>query len=68
MFWLIIGDVSHQIMSCNIHNNNDKFELWVTRPNDKNLKIAESNDEADIREIKDAIDFAIEHGASALRI
>lgn len=68
MFWLIIGDVSHQIMSCNIHNNNDKFELWVTRPNDKNLKIAESNDGADIREIKDAIDFAIEHGASALRI
>lgn len=68
MFWLIIDDVSHQIMSCNIHNNNDKFELWVTRPNDKNLKIAESNDWADIREIKDAIDFAIEHGASALRI
>ena len=68
MFWLIINDVSHQIMSCNIHDANNKFELWVTRPNDKNLKIAESDDVEDIREIKDAIDYAIEHGAAALRI
>lgn len=68
MFWLIIDDVSHQIMSCNIHKANDKFELWVTRPNDKSLKIAESTDKADIREIKDAIDYAIENGIPALRI
>lgn len=68
MFWLIIEDVSHQIMSCNIHQTNNKFELWVTRPNDKNLKIAESTDEVDIREIKDAIDYAIENGIPALRI
>lgn len=68
MFWLILDDVSHQIVSCNIHYNNDKFELWVTRPNDKNLKIAESSDAEDIREIKEAIDFAIENNVKALRI
>lgn len=68
MFWLILDDVSHQIVSCNIHCNNDKFELWVTRPNDKNLKITESFDAEDIREIKEAIDFAIENNFKALRI
>lgn len=70
MLWLIKEEASHQIMSCNVHMNDGSgnFELWITRPNDKNLKVAESADRADVIEIKEAIDFAIETGVSALRI
>lgn len=68
MLWLIKEDASHQIMSCNIHNNNNSYELWVTRPNDKSLKIAESTQQEDIMTIKEAIDYAIENGIPALRL
>jgi hypothetical protein len=68
MIWLIIGNVSHQIISCNVHEEDGVFQLWVTRPNGKNLKIEESTDKAKILEIKDAIDFAIEHKEPALRL
>lgn len=68
MLWLIQENASHQIMSCNIHNANALYELWVTRPNDKNLKIAESTQQKDITTIKEAIDYAIENGIHALRI
>ncbi len=55
-------------MSCNIHNADNIFELWITRPNDKNLKIAESTQQKDITIIKEAIDYAIENGIPALRL
>lgn len=68
MLWLIKEDASHQIMSCNIHNANNIFELWITRPNDKNLKIAESTKQEDVAIIKEAIDYAIENSIPALRL
>lgn len=68
MLWLIKEDASHQIMSCNIHNANNTFELWITRPNDKNLKIAESTKQEDVAIIKEAIDYAIENSIPALRL
>lgn len=73
MLWLIIKNASHQIMSCNIHEDEDKnknplFQLWITRPNGKNLKIKESNNRNIIEEIKEAIDYAIEHKETALRL
>jgi len=73
MLWLIIKNASHQIMSCNIHETEDKnkeplFQLWITRPNGKNLKIKESYKRNVIEEIKNAIDFAIEHKETALRL
>lgn len=73
MLWLIIKNASHQIMSCNIHENKDEnkntsFQLWVTRPNGKNLKIKEDKDISIIKEIKEAIDYAVEHKETALRL
>lgn len=67
MIWLIIGEESHQIISSNVCNKGDMYELWVTRPNGKSLKIDEGNKEK-ITEIKDAIDYAIEIGASTFKI
>ncbi len=68
MLWLIKENASHQIVSCNIHNANNTFELWITRPNDKNLKIVESTQLEDVTTIKEAIDYAIENGIPALRL
>lgn len=70
MIWIVVGDESHQIISCNVHkwdNEYAKLELWVTRPNGKNLKIKEGNKE-EIMELKEAIDYAIENGETAFRI
>ena len=66
--WIIKGEESHEIISCNIFSENDKHQLWVTRPNGKNLKIDESTDKSKIEELKEAIDYAIEHKESALRL
>jgi hypothetical protein len=66
--WLIKGDFSHQIISCNIHEDNGLFQIWVTRPNGKSMKIDENKDRNIVQEIKDAIDYAIEHNEPALRL
>jgi hypothetical protein len=68
MIWLVLNNESHQIISCNIFNGDNIHQLWVTRPNGKNLKVVESNKEEAIREIKDAIDFAIEQGFTTVSI
>ena len=70
MLWIVKKDMSHQIMSCNTHydEEKDKHQLWITRPNGKNMKIEESSNQQDIDEIKEAIDFAIENKEGALRI
>ena len=73
MLWLILKQASHQIMSCNIHNDVDKegnpiYQLWITRPNGKSLKIEENKEKKFIEEIKNAIDFAIENKEPALRL
>lgn len=66
--WLIDKEFSHEIISCNIHENDGVHELWVTRPNGKSLKIQENKDRAVVEELKEAIDYAIEHKESALRL
>lgn len=68
MLWLIVKGASHQIISCNVHKENDKFQLWVERPNGKSLKIAEHQDEKEIELIKEAIDFAIKNRDPVLEL
>lgn len=60
MIWIIKGSESHEIISCNTAINKDKGQLWVTRPNDKNLKVFEGSAD-DVKELKEAIDYAIKH-------
>lgn len=61
MLWLIMKKQSYQIIGCNIHFNEktNNYELWVIRPEHKSIKIMESEDEARIREYKEAIDHAV---------
>lgn len=71
MLWLIDSknsDKSFYITSCNIHKNNGEYEVWVGKPDGKTQLIRSSDNEESIREVKEAIDFAIEHKESALRI
>lgn len=70
MLWIIKGDTSHQIVSCNTFHNFETglYELWVTRVNGKNLKLEENADKKEVLLIKDAIDFAIESGETTLRL
>lgn len=60
MIWLIIGNYSYQIISSNVFQSGDNHQVWVTKADGKNLKIMETKNEADAKELKDAIDFAIE--------
>jgi hypothetical protein len=68
MLWLIIGDSSHEIISCNTFFRDGKHQVWVERVNGKTLKVHESEEKSRIEEIKEAIDFAIEHGHKTLRV
>ena len=62
MIWIIVNDESHQIISCNIHSADGRHQLWVTRPNGKNLKVLEKDTHSEIMEVKEAIDYAISSG------
>ena len=68
MLWLVKDDFSHQIISCNIHEENNVYQLWVTRPNGKSFKIDENKDKNEVLIIKEAIDYAIENKEPALRL
>lgn len=71
MLCLIKDKVSQTIISCNTHFDEKKelpFQLWGTRPGDKNFLIKESASEAEIIELKGAIDYAVESGETALRL
>ena len=68
MIWIIKGNESHEIISCNVADKEDKSELWVTRPNGKNLKIFESQNKDIVKELKEAIDFAIKIGEKTFTI
>jgi hypothetical protein len=68
MLWLVKGDFSHQIISCNIHEENGVYQLWITRPNGKSMKLKESRVKDDVSIIKEAIDYAIEQRESVLRL
>lgn len=70
MIAIIKGDNTHYMISCNTNYNekNDVHELWISRPNGKNLKIKESKDQEEINLIKEAIDYGIENGENAIRL
>lgn len=68
MLWLVKEETSYEIVSCNIHEQDGIYQVWVTRPNGKSLKIDENVDKKEVIFIKEAIDFAIEKGEKALRL
>lgn len=68
MLWLIKEGASHQVVGCNIHEENGKHQLWVERSNGKSVKIAESKNREDVKEVKGAIDFAIKKGDPVLEL
>lgn len=68
MIWIIKGNESHEIISTNIHVEDDKFQLWVTRPNGKTIKIFEDKDKNEANLLKDAIDYAITTGEKSFTI
>lgn len=68
MLWLITEGQSCQITGCNVHNENNKYQVWVERTGGKTLKIAEGNEKDFIYDIKEAIDFAIENGEKVLKL
>ena len=60
MLWLVTEESSNLIVSCNLHHKNDMHSVWVERQNGKNMKVLESNDLDKVKEIRNAIDYAIE--------
>lgn len=68
MLWLIIGDSSYNIVSCNTCERDGMQQVWVERINGKTLKVKESSNKEDVMEVKSAIDWAIEHGHKTLKL
>jgi hypothetical protein len=68
MLWIVQDGESHEIISCNTYFRDGKHQLWIERPNGKTRLIAESEDKKIVEEIKEAIDYAIEHGHKTLRL
>lgn len=68
MLWLVTKGASYQITSTNMVFKDGKHQLWVERLNGKGLKVLESEDEASVKEHKDAIDTAIRLGAPTFEL
>jgi hypothetical protein len=68
MLWLITGESSHEIISCNTIFRDGKHQIWVERPNGKTMKVGESSEQQEVHDIKDAIDYAIENGHKVLNL
>ena len=66
--WILQEKESHEIISCNVHQQGELYQLWVTRPNDKSLKIMESENKDEVVTMKKAVDYAIEHGECAFNL
>ena len=62
MLWLVTKGASYSITSCNLVEKDGKFQMWVERSNGRGLKVLESDDEAFVKDHKDAIDTAIRLG------
>lgn len=61
--------VSYEIRAVNIHeNNNNEFELWVTKTDGKNKLLKTSKNLAEIVEIKEAVDYSIKIGDKVLEL
>jgi hypothetical protein len=68
MLWLVMGNKSEQIISCNVHRKeNGTAELWVERINGKSRKVRSGSAE-EVLEVKEAIDYAIKTGHTSLEL
>lgn len=68
MLWLVTKNSSHQIVSCNLHQEGGKHSVWVERQNGKNMKVLESDTLDKVKEVRDAIDFAIKNRHNVLEL
>lgn len=68
MLWLIVEEKSLEIIACNTAFQDGKHQVWVERPNGKTMKIHESTNKEEALEVREAIDFAIEHGHKTLKL
>ena len=68
MLWLITENESVIVNECNLHEQGNKWEVWVRRYNGTSLKIKQSKEKEDVALIKEAIDYAIENNVKALRL
>ena len=68
MLWLVTKKSSHQIVSCNLHQEGDKHSLWVERINGKNMKIVESDDIEEVKLYRNAIHHAIQEKEPTLEL
>lgn len=68
MLWLIDGFASYEICGCNTFKRESMSELWIEKPNGKTQCIFKSIDASEVNEIKEAIDYAIEHKETVLRL
>lgn len=59
MIWIMTKSESLQITRCNTFEKDGRHQVWVERVGGKTFKLKESDNKAEIEEIKDAIDFAI---------
>lgn len=59
MLWLDVGFASYVINGYNKAHSGGKHQLWVERANGKSLKVFESENEAEVDEICQAIDYAV---------
>lgn len=68
MLFIKTKKYTHQIVSCNIHEESGKFQLWVERPNGKSLKLVDSKNREDAEIVKSAIEHAIKTGDPMLEL
>lgn len=68
MLWLVLEGASYQMRECNTHYRDGKYQLWIERNNGKSLKVIESEYEQEIKEVKEAIDYAVRTGQRSLEL
>jgi hypothetical protein len=67
MIAIKVDNATHEAISYNTHIEDGTYQLWIARPNGKNLKIAEGT-QAEMEELKSALDYAVEHNKRIFKI
>jgi hypothetical protein len=69
--WIVKNkDASMLIIGCNFFfdETTKMNQLWVTKADNKSMLIFESKNKEEVHEMKEAIDYAIEHNEPVLRL
>lgn len=68
MISLILNDETYKVIDYNIHYDRKRelYQLWIIRHSGKSFKVAEDKQYDKIKEMKSAMDFAVEKGENAL--